>query len=452
MPSPDAEEAEERYRRLVEHSPDGICISHEGRIVFANSALARMLGAKDVSEILGRTYDEAVHPDSLPLVEERIAHAKAGEVMPWIEEKWLRLDGSVVYVEAAAVPVVLHGEVLVQLFTRDLTERKRAEAALEEQRQRLQALFDLSIDAIILVDDEGHYIDVNQAAAKLFGYSREELLRMKVGDLTPGENREDLKAIWREVFAGASIQTIHVGATKGGDRLILKLQTLGHVTPGLNYSIIHDITEQKQAEESLRRLSLGLLRSQDEERRRISRQLHETIAQSLAALRMNLSRLADAHSSEVVADSMQLVEQSIREIRTLSYLLHPPLMEELGLVATLEWYASGFAQRSGVAVSVEAGADVGRLPAEIETTVFRVVQEALTNIHRHSESAEAIIRLRRDDGELFLEIADRGRGFALGTTAGVGLTGIHERVMDLRGTMDIHSGDDGTTITVRLPI
>lgn len=174
MPSYDLQEAEERYRRLVEYSPDGICISHEGRIVFANGALARMLGANDVSEILGRTYREAIHPDSLLLVEERMAQVIAGEFAPWIEEKWFRLDGSVVHVEAAAVPIVLRGEVLVHLFTRDLTERKRAEEALEEQRQRLQALFDLSIDAIILIDDEGRYVDVNPAATKLFGYSREE--------------------------------------------------------------------------------------------------------------------------------------------------------------------------------------------------------------------------------------------------------------------------------------
>lgn len=445
-------ESEERYRRLVELSPEGICVSVDGRIEFANSAMVQMLGARDVNEVIGRSYREAVHPDSLALVEGRIAQVLAGKPVPWVEEKWLRLDGSVVEVETAAVPIMRHGAVFVQVFVRDLTARKQAEEALQEQRQRLQALFDNSIDAIILLDDAGNYIDVNPAVTKLLGYSREELLRMKIGDISPVERKGFIREVWSHLVAGEPTHGVNVVQGKDGVRHIVEMQALGQVRPGLHYSILHDITEQKSAEESLRNLSLGLLRSQDEERQRISRQLHETTGQNLAALRMNLARMKESPTPELIDDSLALVEQSIKEIRTLSYLLHPPLMDDLGLVPALEWYAGGFEQRSGIAVTFDAAADIGRLPPEIETTVFRVVQEALTNIHRHSESPVATIRLQRSDGNLLVEVGDQGRGFAENAAPGVGLTGMYERIRDLNGEIDIKSGEQGTTLTVRLPL
>jgi len=445
-------EAEERYRRLVELSPEGICVSVDGRIEFANSAMVEMLGAHDVSEIIGRSYRETVHPESLALVEGRIERVLAGKPVPWVEEKWLRLDGSTVYVETAAVPITRHGAVFVQVFVRDLTARKQAEEALQEQRQRLQALFDNSIDGIILIDNDGHYIDVNPAVTKLLGYTREELLQMRVGDITPAGKKDAIREVWRHLVAGESTHGVFQVEGKDGVKHFVELQALGHVRPGLHYGILHDITEQKSAEESLRSLSLGLLRSQDEERRRISRQLHETTGQSLAALRMNLARLKESATPQLIEDSLALVDQSIKEIRTLSYLLHPPLMDDLGLVSALEWYAGGFEQRSGIAVTFDAAADIGRLPPEIETTVFRVVQEALTNIHRHSGSSVATIRLQRVDGNLCIEVADRGSGFAENAAPGVGLAGMYERIRDLGGEIDMQSGEKGTTLTVRLPL
>ena len=452
MPNRDAEEAEQRYRQLVELCPDGISISHEGRIVFANTALARMLGATNVQQLIGRGYRQTIHSDSIALVEQRIERVLAGETAGWAKEKWLRLDGSVVEVETAAVPITQNGMLLVQLFTRDLTPRNEVEKALEEHRRRLQGLFEMSIDAILLIDDDGRYIDANPAAEKLSGYTHAELMQMKLGDLTTPEERGRITELWSHVFKHGTGQGVYILVSKDGTHHVVQVQTLGHVSSGVHYSLLHDITELKRAEESLRNLSLGLLRSQDEERRRISRQLHETTAQNLAALRMNLTRIKDSGSRELIDDSIELTEQSIREIRTLSYLLHPPLMDELGLVSTLQWYATGFEQRSGIAVAVDANEDIGRLPREIETAVFRIVQEALTNIHRHAESAVASIRLRREHDELSLEIADRGRGFRDDVTPGVGLTGINERVRDLHGEMDIKSGAEGTTIRVRLPL
>ena len=228
------------------------------------------------------------------------------------------------------------------------------------------------------------------------------------------------------------------------------------------YGTNADITERKLAQEELARraeqlqaLSARLMQSQDEERRRIARELHDSTAQNLAALRMNLSRL---ERSSAVDESIALVTSAIAEIRTLSYLLHPPMIEQAGLLPSLRWYAQGFQERSGINVSLDLPDDLERLPIEIETAVFRIVQEALTNIQRHAESADATILLRKEPASLHLEVRDSGRGLpdavrANGLAAvGVGIAGMCERVRDLGGTISVASDDKGTSIVVRLPI
>src|SRR5439155_18848127 len=176
---------------------------------------------------------------------------------------------------------------------------------------------------------------------------------------------------------------------------------------GLLVAVVQDINARKLAEASVRRLTGRLLTLQDEERRRIARSLHESAAQTVAALSMNLQRMERMelapHAKEALSDSLELVSQCSREIRTLSHLLHPPLLEEAGLPSSLRWYVQGFAARSNVEVDLKIADDVGRLPTELEITLFRVVQESLTNVHRHSGSPSASIRLRRHGPEVVLE-------------------------------------------------
>jgi len=460
----DLREAEEHYRTLVNLSPDGISVSREGRIIFTNGALARMLGARSPEELTGRHYRDVIREDSMALVEERIRRVEAGESVSWAEEKWLRLDGTTIDVETSAIPIRKDGALLVQLFTRDLTARKEAEKAIEESHSRLQAMFDASIDAIIFLDASGHYIDANPAALALYGYSREEFLRMRIGDLAPKEKAAEIQKFWSRIAAGEDVSGSFTVRRKDGSPGMIDFRIKSDVLPGLHISFMHDVTAQKQAEESLRQLSLRLLRSRDEERRRIARQLHETTAQTLAALRMNLARLNESAADdqrEPVRDSIELSDQAIKEIRTLSYLLHPPLMDEMGLVPALKWYVNGFEQRSGIAVTLDIAGLTERLPPEIENVVFRIVQEALSNIHRHSGSAVASIRLERQDDSVVVAIADRGHGLPaemrdqpLGGAAmpGVGIAGMHERIRELKGEMVLHSDDHGTTVTVKLPV
>jgi signal transduction histidine kinase len=219
------------------------------------------------------------------------------------------------------------------------------------------------------------------------------------------------------------------------------------------------------ANQSLRDLSARLLKSQDEERRRIARELHDSVGQLLAALGMNLSEVRLdierlAKTANALMDSENLVHEMTTEVRTISHLLHPPLLDEAGLCSALRWYGDGFALRSKIKVDLDLPKDFNRLPRESETAIFRVIQECLTNIHRHSESPIARIRLWQRDDHVMVEIEDEGKGIppekqiemASGGTPGVGIRGMRERLRQLGGALEINSSESGTVIVVQLPI
>jgi signal transduction histidine kinase len=204
---------------------------------------------------------------------------------------------------------------------------------------------------------------------------------------------------------------------------------------------------------------------QDEERRRIARELHDSAGQILTALGLNLARVAQKARKDSPAlvgdaeDSQQLVQQLSQEIRTMSYLLHPPLLDEVGLSEALRWYTQGLMERSGLDVTLTIAEDFGRLPREKELVMFRLVQECLTNIHRHSGSKTAMIRVLRDAKSASLEVRDEGKGISPQKLAemqtrgsGVGIRGMRERVLQFEGDMTIKSDEHGTTIFFTIPL
>jgi signal transduction histidine kinase len=216
--------------------------------------------------------------------------------------------------------------------------------------------------------------------------------------------------------------------------------------------------------QQLRELSTRLLQIQDEERRRIARDLHDSAGQIVTVLSMNLSALANrvGHTPEIgdaLQESQDLVRQLSRDIRTLSYLLHPPLLDENGLSGAIDWYVKGLEERSQLKIELSIPQAFGRLPGEIELAVFRLIQECVTNILRHSGSETASIRIKRADENVFLEIEDKGRGIPAQKLAeiqaqrsGVGITGMRERVRHLGGALDIQSAGGGTKVSVTIPI
>ena len=218
--------------------------------------------------------------------------------------------------------------------------------------------------------------------------------------------------------------------------------------------------------EVVRDLSCRLLRLQDEERRRIARELHDSVGQSLAAVNVNIATVLrekgklSPEAEKCVEENALLVEQSLSEIRTISYLLHPPLLDEMGLQSAIRWFIEGYAQRTKITVNLDMASDFVRLATDLELAIFRIVQECLTNVHRHSKSATARVHLAVQNGCVHLEVSDDGHGIppekqlAINTSGsvGVGFRGMRERIRDLGGALQIRSNANGTTVSVSLPI
>src|SRR5258708_10010897 len=232
------------------------------------------------------------------------------------------------------------------------------------------------------------------------------------------------------------------------------------------YGTNTDIDDRKQAEEDLRRLSGLLLRSQDEERRRIARDLHDSTGQNLVALATMLGRLwdsiplVDQQSHRLLSECRELADRCIREVRTLSYLLHSPVLDKAGLEDAIRDYVGGFAKRSGIQVELDLSPRTRRLDPTVELALFRVVQEALANIQRHSGSQEATISIHRNSS-LELEISDSGHGMSISRPTGkdhrplevgVGIASMQERVKLIGGRLEIYSSSDGTTVRVTIPL
>jgi signal transduction histidine kinase len=243
-------------------------------------------------------------------------------------------------------------------------------------------------------------------------------------------------------------------------------EALWHEQGALEEKVRHRTKQLDQANESLSELTARLLQLQDEERRRIARDLHDSIGQTTAVLGVNLARLESemervAKAIGIVKDSQEIVRETGANVRTISYLLHPPLLDENGLSSALPWYTDGFSGRSGIHVKLELPDDLGRLSRDSEVAIFRVVQESLTNIHRHSGATNANIRISRANHDVCVRIEDDGKGIspekihemASAGTPGVGIRGMRERIRQLGGTLQIDSKGmgKGAVVVIRLP-
>lgn len=343
----------------------------------------------------------------------------------------------------------------------------KLEMTLEELTTYLNELIENSPVAILMLDPAHRVRLCNPAFERLFQYGRDELINANLEDLiATRELTQEAVDIWQRVLRGEKVYASTKRRRKDGSivdveihgiPLLIKRKLIGV------YGIYHDVSQRKEAEMEVRQLSARLLQMQDEERRRIARELHDTTAQKFVALNMNLTRLRElcatggAEVDRVIADSQNLAEESARELRTLAYLLHPPTLDDIGLTSAIRWYARGFAQRSGIEVNLDLPAELERLPRDIETMMFRVIQEGLTNVHRHSGSRSATIRLAADAEQIVLELSDQGRGMpaklqgATVAEVGVGIAGMRERARQLGGRLEIISDQSGTTLRVLQP-
>jgi PAS domain S-box-containing protein len=362
------------------------------------------------------------------------------------------------------------------------------ERALHESEQWFRLVVEAVRDyAIFMLDPNGYVTSWNVGAERIKGYKASEIIGQHFSRFYPPEDVQadkpgrELEIATRDGRVEDEGWRVRKdGSTFWANVIITALRDESGTLIGFA-KVTRDFTERvltqqaleesqrklQSSEKSLRNLALHLLRTQDEERRQIGRELHDSLGQYLSVLKMRLDALRRAairkgsEDADDLEECSQLMDDAVKEVRTISYLLYPPMLEEMGLKTAIPWYLDGFSQRSGIQTTFEISSAFGRLDRDVELALFRVLQESLTNVHRHSGSTVATVRLRNDDDLLYLEISDKGKGIPFQKfeeagrdwmgSLGVGLRGMTERVQQIGGRLEIFSNDGGTVVKAIVP-
>ncbi|PYT47064.1 MAG: hypothetical protein DMG44_19120 [Acidobacteria bacterium] len=461
----DLKRAEDRVRLVINTIPTMVwTLQPDGAVDFVNQRWLDYTGLTLEEEIEDPTGP--VHPEDLPRVMEKwLVDVAAGE--PSEDEMRLRrADGEYRWFLVRTAPLRDGQRNLVKWYgvSIDIDDRKRAES-------QSWTLLDAIPQQIWSGPAHGTLDYCNERWRSYMGLGLQELQGDGWQSMLHPDDRERVLKAWHEsVTMGTPYEQEERHRRVDGTyrwflaRGLPMRDAEGRIVRW--YGTNTDIEDRKQAEEELRCLSGQLLRSQDEERRRIARDLHDSTGQDLVALATMLGQLrssipsVDRKSARLLSECKTLADKCIRDVRTLSYVLHPPLLDEAGLVEALRDYAGGFTKRSGIQVELEVSPRVGRMERDVEMALFRVVQESLTNIQRHSGSQLAKIRIHRNSN-LTLEISDLGRGLSAGVRrgkerlrfeVGVGIPSMHERVKLIGGRLEIDSSSHGTTVRVTIPL
>lgn len=397
------------------------------------------------------------------------------------QEPFVKLDG--------------HTDQRSELDAKEILRRSgEFENALRESEERFRSAMNNMAEGLYMIDGQGLATYVNPAAEKLFGWNTAELVGKKVHDVTHYKH-PDGSPFPASECAGLQVLELGIELRDQEDVFIRKdgsffpvvysaspLKTGDTVTgivvcfrddakrrlsvQTLEAQIAERTRQLERAGDKLRELSVKLLRTQDEERRRIARELHDGVGQLLAAMSMNISMLDGDRSKlspgslKAIESNLKLIEDAGQEIRTMSHLLHPPLLDEVGLDSALRWYVDGFAERSKISVELSLAAHFSDgLPRDFALSLFRIVQECLTNIHRHSGSLSAFVSVERSAQDITLTVSDQGRGIpaelrdriASGESSGVGFRGMRERIRQFGGRLEVTSDENGTQVLAVLP-
>jgi PAS domain S-box-containing protein len=476
----DWQENEARFKLLVEAVQDYaiFMLDPEGCVRTWNVGAERIKGYSG-SEIIGKHFScfyprEDVAADK-PAKLLKIA-ASEGRVE---DEGWrIRKDGSKFW--ASVTITAIHDDVgrLIGFgkVTKDLTQLKRAESARLQQEHRFQLFVHCVQDyALFLLDPDGYVTTWNIGAERIKGYKASEIIGQHFSIFYPaGERATKPKYELEEAARTGRFEDEGWRLRKDGSKfwanvVITALRDEAGRLIGFG-KVTRDLTARMEAEKSLeesesklRELSLHLLRTQDEERRRIGREIHDSLGQYLSVLKMKLdSMTSSAANGDEALECANLAEECVKEVRTISYLLYPPMLEEMGLKSAIPWYLEGFSKRSGIKTSFEIPDDFRRMSRDAELVLFRVLQESLTNVQRHSGSSSAAVVITENGKQVALEVTDQGKGMPPAVleqggqdwmgSLGVGLRGMSERLRQLGGTLDLSSNESGTKVRATLPV
>jgi PAS domain S-box-containing protein len=471
--------SERYFRSLIENASDLITVSDgNGIIRYESPSLERMLGYKP-EERMGKSVFELLHPDDLAFAKRHFAKGIQNPgIVHFMECRFQHKDGSWHLVETTGInllddPVVAG----IVVNSRDITERKRAEEALRESEERYRELFENAKDTIYVHDLNGIYTSVNRAAEQLTGYSREEIIGKHFSDFLapeylPRVRNHLVKKLTDQRPTSFEVEVI----ARDGRRVPVELSSNLVYEDGVPVGvqgIARDITERKRAEDALkatskqlRALSARLQSAKEEEGTRIARELHDELGSALTSLRWSLDEIDSLLStapSKVTTDALRkkiatmttLVEATLQTVRRISSELRPGILDEVGPIAAIEWEAEQFEARTGIVCYVDSSVKNVHLTRQQSTAIFRIFQEALTNVLRHAEATRVDIAMTEAEGEFVLTISDDGRGITEEEKSGaksLGLLGMRERANLIGGEVNITSLENqGTAVTVRVP-
>ncbi|MGH9739194.1 MAG: PAS domain-containing sensor histidine kinase [Candidatus Acidiferrales bacterium] len=474
---------DEISRGLIDDVHIGVvALDASSRIEFANRAALKMFGFTK-AQVIGKTSEELgiteYREDGSRIPRELRARERATESGRAVrgEVVGIRRPGvdEMLWTYGNVVPVHTNEGVLQRLIITlsDVTDRMKTRQELERSNEFNRQILMSAQEGIIVHGLDLRYQLWNPYMERMSGVKAKDVLGKHPRELFPFLEEHGGMAAMEKALAGQVTSEIDMpyevaqnGERGWCDNQYGPLRNESGEIVGV-IATVRDITGRKQHEDELHDLSSRLLQLQDEERRRIARDLHDGLAQHLMAANLNLAQLrkgaapAGAKRSRLLADTRKIVADCSRQIRSISYLLHPPVLDELGLASAIEEYAEGFSRRTGIRVDADLQYRRGRLSREIETALFRIVQESLGNVQKHSGTETASIRLANGHDCVTLEISDRGKGIPgkdLRTYAatphklGVGILGMRERMRQLSGRLEISSNSQGTTVRAVLPL
>lgn len=460
--------SEDRFAKAFKANPQPMSVTTlaEGRYLDVNESFLRMSGYTP-DEVIGHTsnelrnYENASDRKTLliePLLRSGVVHN--------FELKFRTKYGAFRTLLSSAELLELAGQKCIIIASSDITERKTLEQELLRSEREFSTLVENSPDIIARLDPDLRYIYISPGLERATGVSTDRFIgKTALEVVLDGFDSQSFQAACQEAINThqATSQAFDFGGRNYWTRVVPEFGADGTVESVMTIS--EDVTDRIRAQQELLQLTAQLIRSQDKERSRIARELHDGTAQNLFGISINLTKLNQLshdrpEAKRLIEECETLGNESLQEIRTLSYLLHPPLLDEAGLVSALQWYVQGFTKRSGIYVDLVAQ-PMDRLPADVELALFRIVQESLTNVRRHSGSETASIRIEKKSDVIVLEVQDRGRGMPTAGISedasdiiemGVGIPGMRQRLVQLGGRLEVTSYTHGATIMAVVPL